>query len=232
MMNKNSEKLDLSKKSAGDAAAEYVKNNMVVGLGTGSTVKYTIKKLGERIRNENLNIIGIPTSIDTEKLAKKEGILLSTLDEHPIIDLDIDGADECDKNFNLIKGGGGAHTREKIVAVASKKFIVVADSSKKVEKLGAFALPVEVLKSDVEFVKNELIKLGGKPALRKKEGKDIIVTDNGNYILDTKFEINNPLEMELKLNSIPGVVDNGLFAVRKPEIVIFADGCEIEILEK
>lgn len=217
----------ISKKSAGEKAAEYVKDGMIVGLGTGSTVKYTIKKIAARIKEENLNIIGIPTSIATEKLAKEEGIPLSSLNEYPKVDIDIDGADECDKNFNLIKGGGGAHAREKIVAAASKEFIVVADSTKKVSELGNFSVPVEVLPLAVEFVKNELIKLGGDPDLREN-----FTTDNGNLILDTKFEIENPLDLEIKLNSIPGVVDNGIFARRKPEKVIFANGEEVEILER
>lgn len=218
---------NLSKKSAGEKAAEYVKDGMVVGLGTGSTAKYAIKKIGARIKDENLNIIGIPTSFATEKLAKEEGIPLSSLNEYPKVDLDIDGADECDKNFNLIKGGGGAHAREKIVAAASKEFIVVADITKKVSEVGKFPVPVEVLPLAVEFVKNELIKLGGDPDLREN-----FTTDNGNLILDTKFEIENPLDLEIKLNSIPGVVDNGIFAHRKPEKVIFANGEEVEILER
>jgi ribose 5-phosphate isomerase A len=246
----------LSKKSAGEKAAEYVKDGMVVGLGTGSTVEYTIKKIAARIREENLKITGIPTSIATEKLARDEKIPLSTLNDrfrvirgftshtskclngvkgniandseaYTEIDLDIDGADEVDGNFNLIKGGGGAHTREKIIASASKEFIVVAGSSKKVSRLGNFPVPVEVLPLAVEFVKSELIKLGGSPKLREN-----FTTDNGNHILDTKFEIKDPEKLETELNSIPGVVDNGIFAHRKPEKVIFADGDKIEILER
>jgi len=226
-MNQDQIKERLSKRSAGEKAAEYVKDGMVVGLGTGSTVEYTIKKIAARIREENLRITGIPTSIATEKLARDEKIPLASLNEHPVVDLDIDGADEVDGNFNLIKGGGGAHTREKIVASASKEFIVVAGSSKKVSRLGNFPVPVEVLPLAVEFVKSELIKLSGNPKLREN-----FITDNGNRILDTKFEIKNPKKLEVELNSIPGVVDNGIFAHRKPEKVIFADGDKIEILER
>jgi len=226
MNNKNKEFIEHSKKAAGEKAAEYVKDGMVVGLGTGSTVKYAIKKIAARICDENLNIIGIPTSIATENLAKQEKIPVSPFEAYPQIDLDIDGADECDRNFNLIKGGGGAHTREKIVASASKEFIVVADFTKKVPKLGKFPVPVEVLPFAIESVKSELMKLGGKPEPRE------FITDNGNFILDTKFEILNPLELELKIKAILGVVDNGIFSRRKPEKVIFAKGNEIEILER
>jgi len=222
----NQELIELSKKTAGEKAAGYVKDGMVVGLGTGSTVKHTIKKIASRIRGENLNIIAIPTSDETEELAIKEKIPLSSLNENPGIDIAVDGADEVDKNFNLIKGGGGAHVREKIIASAAMEFVVVADFTKKVSKIGKFPVPVEVLPLAVEFVKSELIKLGGKPELRKN-----FTTDNGNLILDTKFLIENPEELEIKLNSIPGVVDNGIFAQRKPEKVIIARGEEIEILE-
>jgi len=221
----NQELIELSKKTAGEKAAGYVKDGMVVGLGTGSTVKYTIKKIASRIREENLNIIAIPTSCETEKLAIKEKIPLSSLNENPGIDLAVDGTDEVDKNFNLIKGGGGAHVREKIIASAAMEFVVVADFTKKVSKIGKFPVPVEVLPLAVEFVKSELIKLGGKPGLREN-----FTTDNGNLILDTKFLIENPEELEIKLNSIPGVVDNGIFARRKPEKVIIARGNKIEIL--
>ena len=173
-MNQDQIKERLSKRSAGEKAAEYVKDGMVVGLGTGSTVEYTIKKIAARIREENLRITGIPTSIATEKLALDEKIPLASLNEHPVVDLDIDGADEVDGNFNLIKGGGGAHTREKIVASASKEFIVVAGSSKKVSRLGNFPVPVEVLPLAVEFVKSELIKLSGNPKLRENFIKETV----------------------------------------------------------
>ena len=134
------------KKLAGEKAAEYVKDGMIVGLGTGSTVYYTILKLGELVRSGELNIIGIPTSIATEKLATEQGIMLGTLEDYPEIDLTIDGADEVDHNLNLIKGMGGALLREKVVAMVSKREIIIADSSKEVKMLGTkSALPVEIL---------------------------------------------------------------------------------------
>ncbi len=203
----------LLKKQAGESAAEHVKDGMVVGLGTGSTVKWTILKLGQMIE-DGIKIIGIPTSVRSEVLAREAGIPLSTLDAHPEIDLTIDGADEVDAHLNLIKGLGGALTREKIVAACSKKEIIVVDDSKLVDVLGTKApVPVEILPFALEPCKISLAKLGSEPVLRMNENKkEVYKTDNDNYILDCRFDsITNPVELEQRINNTPGVVENGLF---------------------
>lgn len=198
------------KQLVGEKAVEYVKDGMIVGLGTGSTAYYTIVKLGEMVK-QGLQIQGIPTSKQTEELAKKLGIPLTTLDKVEKIDVAIDGADEVDPYLNVIKGGGGALLREKIIARAAEKFIVVADSSKNVHTLGSFPLPVEVIPFGYTMTARHIEKLGGKPHLRTV-GNNPFITDNGNYILDVHFrEIPNPEEIETQLNLIPGVVENGLF---------------------
>jgi ribose 5-phosphate isomerase A len=219
------------KQIAGEKAVEYVKDGMVVGLGTGSTVFYAIKKIGERVKN-GLDIIGIPTSVETEKLAKQIGIQLSTLEEHPVIDVTIDGADEIDKKLNLIKGMGGALLREKIVASASKKEIIAADTSKLVDTLGTKSpLPVEVTRFGWSSVAKKISELGCNVGLRKKNG-EIFITDNGNYILDCKFhQIDKPKEMEQKINLIPGVLENGLF-IGLADVAVVASEKGIKIIEK
>ena len=222
---------DQLKKEAGEKAAEYVKEGMVVGLGTGSTTEWTIRKLGDQVK-DGFEIIGIPTSIRSEQLAKELGIPLSTLLEHPNIDLTIDGADEVDPDLNLIKGLGGALTREKIVAHSSKQEIIVADDSKLVQLLGTKApLPVEVTTFAWNCCKNSLEKLGAKPVLRMdKDGQKEFVTDNGNFILDCRFDgISRPKELELNINNIPGVIENGLF-LNLIDMVIIASNDGIKIL--
>ncbi len=199
------------KKMAGEKAAEYVKDGMVVGLGTGSTVYYTIVKLGEMVR-EGLNIVGIPTSVGTEHLAGEHGIPLTTLDEHPVIDLTIDGADEIDPELNLIKGGGGALLREKIVASASRREIIVADERKLVGRLGErFYLPVEVVPFSEAVVLRNLEAMDMNPRVRMKDGKRYL-TDNGNIIIDCHMgPVDDASSLEMELNLIPGVIENGLF---------------------
>jgi len=218
--------LKQSKKTAAGKALDYVRDGMVVGLGTGSTANYFIEFLSWKIKGENLNLIAISTSKRTDEVAKKLGIGLSNLNQHPQLDLDVDGADEIDPEFNLIKGGGGAHTMEKRIAMAAKKFIVIADSGKLVDRLER-AVPVEVSPSARESVEQELRRIGGNPQLREN-----FLTDMGNLILDTKFKIDDPLKLESELNSIPGVVDNGIFARRRPEIVIIGYGENVKILER
>ncbi|MBD2023123.1 ribose-5-phosphate isomerase RpiA, partial [Leptolyngbya sp. FACHB-711] len=186
----------------------------IVGLGTGSTAAFMIQFLGDRLRSGELkDIKGIPTSFQASVLAKQYGIPLTTLDEVDRIDIAIDGADEVDPQKNLIKGGGAAHTREKIVDGLAEQFIVVVDSSKLVDRLGAFPLPIEVLPMAMTPVMKAIEKLGGQPEIRmavKKDGP--VITDQGNLIIDVKFgTIDNPAELEKTLNNIPGVLDNGLF---------------------
>jgi ribose 5-phosphate isomerase A len=199
------------KREAGQAAAELVQDGMVVGLGTGSTVRHTIEALGRRVK-EGLRIWGIPTSKASEELARRLGIPLATLDERPQVDLTIDGADEVDPQLRLIKGGGGALTREKVVARASRRMVVVADAGKLVEHLGStFALPIEVLEFAKTPVTAHVERLGGHVTLRLRDGKPF-VTDNGNVILDSKWEsIVDPEALETALETFPGVVTCGLF---------------------
>lgn len=203
------------KQEVGKAAAARIQSGMIVGLGTGSTTAYAIESLGDRLKSGDLkDIKGIPTSFQASVLAKQYGIPLTTLDEADRIDIAIDGADEVDPQHNLIKGGGAAHTQEKIVDCLAEQFIVVVDSSKLVDRLGStFRVPVEVIPMAMTPVMRAIEKLGGKPELRmgvKKAGP--VVTDQGNLVIDVKFDtIDNPGELEKTLNNIPGVLENGLF---------------------
>ncbi len=201
------------KELAAAKAVEMVRDGMVLGLGTGSTAGYAIEMLGERLHVGSLrDIAGVPTSRGSEKLAKKAGIPLTTLEQHPVLDLTIDGADEVGPDLVLIKGQGGALLREKIVARASRLEVVVVDRSKLVEVLGTKApLAVEVIRFGWNTHLDTLRGLGGEPTLRM-QGADPYVTDEGNYILDCHFErIDEPVVLERELNLIPGVVENGLF---------------------
>jgi ribose 5-phosphate isomerase A len=202
---------DLEKEAAGRAAAKLVQDGDVVGLGTGSTAYFAVIALGERVK-AGLKIIGIPTSVATADLARRVGIPLTTLDEHPEIDITIDGADEIDPNLNLIKGGGGALTREKVVATVSKKMVVVADSSKVVKTLGKFPLPVEVIAFARTVIEKKIGALGGLPKLRMRPDGSPYLTDNGNEILDCSFgKIADPAGLARSLSEMPGVVEHGLF---------------------
>ncbi|MGB3239878.1 MAG: ribose-5-phosphate isomerase RpiA, partial [Geitlerinemataceae cyanobacterium] len=214
-MSAEQDPVKLMKQQVGQAAADLVQSGSIVGLGTGSTTAYAIEYLGKRLQSGDLkDIKGIPTSFQASVLAKEYGIPLTTLDEVDRIDIAIDGADEVDPQKNLIKGGGAAHTREKIVDALAEQFVVVVDASKLVDKLGStFLLPVEVLPMAMTPVMRAIEKLGGKPQLRmgvKKAGP--VVTDEGNLVIDVKFDsIDNPAELEKTLNNIPGVLENGLF---------------------
>ena len=205
----------LMKEQVGKAAAQRVKSNSIVGLGTGSTTAYTIQFLGDFLKSGELtNIVGIPTSFQSEVLAKQYGIPLTTLDAVDRIDIAIDGADEVDPHKNLIKGGGAAHTREKVVDYLAEQFIVVVDSSKIVDRLGSsFPVPVEVIPMALSPVMRAIEKLGGKPELRmgiRKAGP--VITDQGNMVIDVKFDfIDDPADLEKTLNNIPGVLENGIF---------------------
>ncbi|RTZ85891.1 MAG: ribose 5-phosphate isomerase A [SAR324 cluster bacterium] len=215
------------KQRSAEAACEYVKDGMIVGLGTGSTAEFAVKKIGELVRN-GLSIRGIPTSNSTKILAESEGIPLIDFSETMFIDLTIDGADEIDANLNMIKGGGAALLREKIVASASREEIIIVSVSKLVQQLGAFPLPVEVIPFGWQVVFNQLESLQGNPELRLKQGQPS-VTDQGNFIVDCHFrKIENPEQLEQHLNMIPGVVENGLF-INLCTRMIMADGENIII---
>ncbi|MGB5960749.1 MAG: ribose-5-phosphate isomerase RpiA [Coleofasciculaceae cyanobacterium] len=214
-MSAEKDPVKVMKQEVGKAAAALVKSGMIVGLGTGSTTAYAIEYLGKRLQSGELkDVQGIPTSFQAEVLAKQYGIPLTTLDAADHIDIAIDGADEVDPQKNLIKGGGAAHTREKIVDALAAKFVVVVDSGKLVERLGStFLLPVEVIPMAITPVMRAIEKLSGKPELRmgiKKAGP--VITDQGNMVIDVKFDsIDHPAELEKTLNNIPGVLENGLF---------------------
>ena len=208
------------KRRVGYEAAKLVNDGDVVGLGTGSTTHYFIEKLGTRIKNEDITILGIPTSYQSFFLGRDSGIQITTLEEHDV-DIAVDGADEVDPKLNLIKGGGAAHTLEKIVDESAKRFVVIVDGSKIVSELGNFPVPVEVIPQATRTVKNHLIDMGGLPQLRMAERKDgPVVTDNGNFIYDVKFTIKNPKKLEIELNTIPGVVENGIFSQIVDEVIV------------
>ncbi len=199
------------------SAVKLVENGQVVGLGTGSTAAFAIEEIGRRVKSEGLDIIGIPTSIATERMAASLAIPLSTIDEHPDIDIDIDGADQVDMLLRLIKGGGGAHTREKAVAKHSVRFIVIVDDSKILDVLN-MPVPVEVEQELWKLSAEELIGLGGTPNLRIIQHAPFI-TDNKNYILDCDFgTLTDPAPLEKDINSIKGVIDNGIFVGLTSEV--------------
>jgi ribose 5-phosphate isomerase A len=219
------------KKRVGYEAAKLVKDGDVVGLGTGSTTHHFIEKLGKRIKKEGMDILGVPTSYQSFFLARDSGIQITTLEEHDV-DIAVDGADEVDPKLNLIKGGGAAHTLEKIVDSTASRFVVIVDGSKIVSELGSFPVPVEVIPQATRPVKKTLIEMGGSPSMRMAERKDgPVVTDNGNFIFDVKFTIKNPKKMETEINNIPGVVENGIFSQIVDEVMV---GWEtgIEVLKK
>jgi ribose 5-phosphate isomerase A len=207
------------KKLAAEKAVEFIKDGMIVGLGTGSTAYWAIHKIGELVQ-EGLKIKAVASSKSSEALANELGISLVTFSEIKGIDITIDGADEVDHEFNLIKGGGGALLREKILAANSDKLIVIVDESKSVTRLGKFPLPVEIVSFASELTIRKLESLLCKPIIRLLEDKPFL-TDNGNIIVDCHFnEITNPAALHEEINSIPGVVDNGLFIKMTDTIII------------
>ena len=215
------------KQLSAEAACDYVKDGMIVGLGTGTTAEFAVRKIGKLVR-EGLSIRGIPTSNRTKELAEAEGIPLIDFSESMFIDLTIDGADEIDGNLNMIKGGGAALLQEKIVASVSRAEIIVVNRTKLVDQLGVFPLPVEVIPFGWQVVFNQLESLNGNPDLRLNKGKPL-VTDQGNYIIDCHFrKIKNPKLLEHQLNMIPGVVENGLFINLCTKMII-ADGEQLTV---
>jgi ribose 5-phosphate isomerase A len=223
-----------AKKRVASEAVNHVEDNFVVGLGSGSTAAYVIKDIGQMIIQDGLNVQGVPSSSQAMLLAVRSGIPLTTLDEHPNLDLTIDGADEVDKKLNMIKGGGGALTREKIVVSAAKQVVIVADETKLVEKLGTtFRVPVEVLPFALATVTLGIKELGGEPLLREAERRvGAVVTDNGNYIIDVDFgPIDDAEELNRGLKFIPGVIETGLF-MNMADIVYLGNKDGIINLEK
>jgi ribose 5-phosphate isomerase A len=208
-----------------------VKDGQVVGLGTGSTAAYFIKLLGEEVK-AGLRVRGIPTSIRSRELAVSLGIPVITLDDCQEIDVTVDGADEVDPQLRLIKGGGGALLREKIVASATRQMIVVADASKQVQKLGKFPLPVEVIRFAQALVAKRISALGAEVELRRDAAGNVYLTDENNHILDCRFgEIQDPDRLARELSEMPGVVEHGLF-IGVASVALFARGSEIVELRR
>ncbi|MBP2240504.1 ribose 5-phosphate isomerase A [Cytobacillus eiseniae] len=224
-----SEQVNLFKKAAGEKAVEYIKDGMIIGLGSGSTVYWTLKKLGELVE-EGLNVKGIPSSLRTEGWAKEFKIPLTDFSEVQTLDIAIDGADEIDPDFNLTKGGGGSLVREKMVDAHSKKLIIVADESKMVSQLGEFPLPVEVLPFGWEVTAKKIEALGAKPVLREREDS-IFISNNGNYILDCHFHtIADPKKLHHELKQMLGVVETGLF-IDMTDTIIIAGQNEVKVID-
>ena len=230
--------IELGKKNAAEKAVEEnVKKNMVLGIGSGSTVVYAVKKIAEINKKNSLNLKCIPTSFQSYQLIVENGLNLVSLDQYPEIDLDIDGADEIDENLNLIKGGGGCLVQEKIVASNSKKLIIIADFRKNSKNLGENwkrGIPIEVIPLAYVPIMKKLEKLGGKPVLRMAQAKaGPLVTDNGNFIIDVDFGvIKNPVELNEKILLIPGIVDTGFFIGMASKVYIGKEDGTIQILKK
>jgi ribose 5-phosphate isomerase A len=228
-------KQDAAKRAVGEAAAHLVADGMRLGLGTGSTTAYAIESIGRRVREEGLHVVGVPTSFAAERRARTSGIPLATLDDVEALDLAVDGADEVDPAFNLIKGGGAAHTREKIVAAQATRFVVLVDESKLVRRLGETrAVPIEVLPMALAPISRALERLGARPELRMAVRKDgPVVTDQGFWIVDAVFPpIEEPSELASKLQAIPGVLDHGLFIGLAHDVLVATGDGTVRKLER
>ncbi len=229
MTEKQPQNTENAKRAVGEAAAELVTEGMRLGLGTGSTTAFAIEAIGRRVSEENLNVVGVPTSFAAERLAREYGVPITTLDDlarsNPSLSLDlaIDGADEVDPALNLIKGRGAAHTREKIVASLATRFVVLIDPSKEVAQLGTkMPVPVEVLPMADASVSKALRELGSEPVLRMGRSKDgPVVSDQGFWIVDARFNgIQNPAELSSAISQIPGVLDHGLFIGMATDVLV------------
>ena len=221
------------KVAAAMEAAELVEDGMVIGIGSGTTVEIFLRELGRRISEEEIDVLGVPSSYQSKLLAVEAGIALVDLVECPELDLCIDGADEVDRRLNAIKGGGGALTREKIVAYASEEVVFIVDERKVVETL-SYPVPVEVIPFSLGYVLGELRRLikdygsNGEVYIRQGTGKlGPVVSDNGNFILDCEFgEIEDPGELEMEIKMIPGVVECGIFTNVADRVIVGRDGGE------
>ena len=217
---------EAEKEAAARASLKYVRDGLIVGLGTGSTATIAIRYLGEWVR-DGLKIRGIPTSIASRDLAVQLGIPLTNFDAVQEIDVTIDGADEFDPALNLIKGGGGAMLREKIVASATKKLVIVTDSTKQVQLLGKFPVPVEVIGFAEALVAKKIAELGASVTQRKDAAGKPYVTDEGHHVLDCRFgQIPDPAAMARKLSDTPGIVEHGLF-VGMASVVLMAEAGDV-----
>jgi ribose 5-phosphate isomerase A len=222
---------DLEKAGAARASLRFVRDGMTLGLGTGSTAAHVVRFLGEKVQ-AGLKIRGVPTSVHTGELAASLGIPLTTLEECQEIDVDIDGADEFDPQLHLIKGGGGALLREKIIASASRQVVIIADSSKQVAVLGKFPLPVEVIPFAQPLVAKRITALGATVNLRRDAKGNPFITDEGHHILDCSFgQIPDPPALARKLSDMPGVVEHGLF-IDLATVVLCAKGENVTELRR
>lgn len=222
--------MDTNKKIVAEKAVEEIKDGMTVGLGSGSTVYWMLQALGERVK-DGLEIVGIPTSQKTEKLAKELGIPLADFSSVDGIDLAIDGADEVDPHLNLLKGGGGSLVREKIVDILAKRLIIIVDETKVVDYLGTFSLPVEVVPFGWETTSKRIAEYGCLPRRREQNG-EAFISDNGNYILDCDFEsIDKPAELHENLKKLVGVVETGLF-INMADVVMVGHAGMVDVLTK
>ncbi len=232
-MDKNTQ--DSAKAAVGLHAAQLVETGMRVGLGTGSTTAFAIKEIGRRVKEENLKIIGTPTSFAAERLGREMGIPLVSLDELEKLDIALDGADEVDPMLNLIKGRGAAHTREKVVAALADRFVALVDASKIVDQLGTKKpVPVEVLPMAVTPVMRTLASLGASPEIRMGVQKDgPVVTDQGFWVVDAMFEgIADPDALGKAINEIPGVLDHGLFVGMAKTVLVAENDGSVRTLER
>lgn len=225
------------KKAAEKAVQDNVKENMILGIGSGSTIVYAVQKIAEMDKKTSLNLKCVPTSYQSAQLILANDLKLVSLDQYPEIDLDLDGADEIDKDLNLIKGGGGCLVQEKIIATNSKKIIVISDFRKRSEILGTNwknGLPIEIIPLAYRPLMKKLTNLGGKPRLRMARAKfGPLITDNGNFIIDVDFGvIKDPSQLDKKLKVLSGVVDTGLFVNMASKAYIGAQDGSVLVLEK
>jgi len=222
---------DLAKKNAAKAAIKFIKPNTIVGLGSGSTSEYFINYLIEEVK-KGLDITAVSSSKRSEEIAKKGNILIKNIDEVSQIDITVDGADEIDNEKRMIKGGGAAHVREKILAVSSKEMIAIVDETKVVSKLGKRKLPVEVLPFGHTHVKSTLKKMNFLSSFRKNEKSSYLITDNGNYILDVDISNSkdSPENIHSKIKAIPGVVDTGFFFNIAKRVIIGFENKKAKII--
>lgn len=211
------------KQRAAYRAVSYIKSGMVVGLGTGSTTRFALERMGDLIRSGELeNIVGIPSSLQTAEISENVGIPLTDFARHPVIDVTIDGADEVDPALHLIKGGGGALLREKVIAQASRENIIIVDEKKLSEQLGVqWAVPIEVIPFATDAVSHFLEQQGAEPVLRKKENGETYLTDQKNVIIDSNFgPIADPEKLSVELNAFAGIVEHGLFVGLATMVVV------------
>jgi ribose 5-phosphate isomerase A len=219
---------DSEKELAARASLKYIHDGQIIGLGSGSTATIAIRLLGDRV-HDGLKIRGIPTSVNSRNLAAQLGIPITSFEEYQQIDVTIDGADEFDPALNLIKGGGGAHLREKVVASASKQLVIVTDSSKQVPLLGTSPLPVEVIGFAEPLIVKKISDLGAKVARRQDAAGNPFLTDEGHHILDCHFgEIPDPPALARRLSDMPGIVEHGLFVGMASVVLMAKDGAVVE----